>query len=200
MNYIAATYFDDKTWPKYGLNWLRSAKSAKLTGLIIGTDLPEEATSKAAELGFKVVPLEKKGGTELDRYSTLAAHLEKGQRCLFTQPDVLPKGGFSVGRDVFCERGKMACIDVVSPIRNLFDRAKAAKEIYYAVQKPNNGLLSSRFMLATWDFWIAFLGFQTYLHERGYLDPRPPYDVLMLNYFMASVGKSFSLEITGENA
>jgi len=46
MNYSAATCFDEKDWNKYGLNWLRAARSNSMTGFVVGIDLPEQAVAK----------------------------------------------------------------------------------------------------------------------------------------------------------
>jgi hypothetical protein len=194
MSYIAATHFDAKSWAKSGHNWLRKAKSAGLTGYVLGTDLPAEASEKAQELGFQVVPVSGATGTDLDRYHTLASVLTEGQRCLFTRPDVLPKGGLSEAKDVLCGTEKMANpTEIVNPIRSLYDRAKVMRLIGEKFTVTTHGILSPRSVLGTWDFWNGFYGFQSYLHERNYVDRRPPYDELMLNLYLAFV--SFSLEI-----
>jgi hypothetical protein len=52
MNYIVSTFFDEEDWNKFGLNWVRNAKSASLDAIIIGKDLPEDAIAKIAELNF----------------------------------------------------------------------------------------------------------------------------------------------------
>lgn len=196
MTYKVATYFDNSTWGKYGLNWVRYAKSSKLPSLVVGVDLPPEVGAKVTDLGATFVPMVKKSGVGLDKYAALLKNIEG--RCLFTQPDVLPRAGYSTGRDIFCgKESELACIDVVSPVKNIFERATTARVIYREVQKVH-GLLSAKYILGTYDFWAAYVGFQNYLWDRGYLDQRPPYDELTFNFFMGTVGKPFSLETTGE--
>ena len=92
MSYIAATYLDKDSWPKFGINWMRKAKSVGLTGFVIGEELPEESHQKTKDLGFEIVPLEKKFGDDRDRYHALVGAL-KGRRCLFTRPEIDPRGG-----------------------------------------------------------------------------------------------------------
>lgn len=193
MSYIAATHLTPGNWTA-GINWMRKAKSAGLTGFILG-DLSEEATAKAKELGFKVVPIVKRHGDVRDLHNTLVDNLKKGQRCLFTYSDVSPKGGLSEARDVTCSREKVLdVLSVVIPINNLYDRAKTVKLFREKVENIHQGLLSPRYVLGTWDFWSGFAAFQNYLHDKNYLDPGLAYNELTFNLYIALAG-SVSLEI-----
>lgn len=198
MKYIAVTHFDKETWAKYGLNWLRKAKSEGLKGYILGTDLPEEAPAKANELGFTAVPVVGPTGAYLDRYHTLASVLKEGQRCLLTWPTVLPKGGLSDARDVLCgTEKKLNVVEIVAPVKNLYNRAKVVRDIRDKIITTHHSLLSPRCVLGTWDFWNEFLGFQSYLYERDYVDLRLPYnEELLLNLYLAEV--DHSLEVDGD--
>lgn len=197
MSYIAATYLDQNTWTT-GVNWMRKAKSAGLTGFVLGSRLSEEATAKAKELGFKVIPLAVKYGDGRDIHYNLANNLKKGQRCLFTYPDATPKGGIPEERDVTCSREKVLdAVEVVTPIANLHDRAKVVKLLRGKIETVYKGLLSPSYVLGTWDFWNGYTAFQNYLHDRNYLDARLAYNELTLNLYIALAG-SVSLEICND--
>jgi hypothetical protein len=194
MSYIAATYLDSSTWAA-GINWMRKAKSAGLTGFILGNYLPEEATAKAKELGFKLIPIINKFGDGRDLHYTLAENIKKGQRCLFTYPDVAPKGGLSEARDATCSREKVLdSLEIATSVANLQNRANTVKLLREKVEGVYKGLLSPRYVLGTWDFWNGFAAFQNYLHEKKYLDHRHAYNELVLNLYVALAG-SVSLEI-----
>lgn len=72
MSYVVATYMNVDTWNKTGVNWLRKAKSAGLTGFIVGDGLPDDANEKSKELGFKIVPMIVKFGDDRDQYRTVS--------------------------------------------------------------------------------------------------------------------------------
>lgn len=198
MSYTAATWFDKDSWEKQGLNWVRKAKSAGVSGFIIGSDLPQEAHAKAKELGFTVVPLITKYGDERDKFHTVLENLKGGQRCLLTRPDATVKGGLPETKDLICNRAKASDpFGIVSPIRNLNDRAKALKLLRDAVEKVYGATLSSKSVLGTRDFWAGYTGFLNYLYEKNYLD-RHANEELTLNLYVALAG-SVSLEIAGND-
>src|SRR4051812_30633557 len=101
-DYIATTYLDTKNWTA-GLNWMRQAKSTGFSGFILGYDLSINMVAKAKELGFRVIPVAIKFGDERDLYYTLSETIKKGQRCLLTHCDVIPKksGGLF---DIICNK------------------------------------------------------------------------------------------------
>ena len=57
MTYSVATHFDQPTWDRFGANWLRTAKSQKLTGFIVGMNLSADAQVKILDFGFVYHPM-----------------------------------------------------------------------------------------------------------------------------------------------
>lgn len=195
MSYVVATYMTIDIWNKTGVDWMRKAKSAKLTGFIIGDGLPNEAYLKAKELGFKVVPIIVKFEDERDQYRTIAEQVDKGQRCLFVRHDIVPKGDLPETKEIICKLDKsFDLLELVSLIRNLQDRAKSVELIQEKIINVYQGLLSIKSVLGTWDFWNGLSGFQDYLQERNYLDRRSGYDELVFNLYV-SLTNSISLEV-----
>lgn len=196
MSYIVATYMNVDTWNKTGVNWMRIAKSSGLTGFIVGDNLPVEATAKAKELGFKIIPIIVKFGDDRDRYRTLAEEIEKGQRCLFVDHKISPEGGLSEAREITCRRDTtLDLLEMVSPIRNLHDRAKSVELIRDKIINVHQGLLSITSVLGTWDFWNSLSAFHDYLQDRNYLDRRTAtYDQLVFNLYVG-LAESISLEV-----
>ena len=183
---VIATYFDKESWTKKGVDWLRKAKSIGLKGFIIGDNLPVEAEAKAKSLGFDLVNIIVKFNDERDIYCTIAETLEKGERCLFMNSDLSPRGGISEEKDVNCSLDSSLNLrDIVSSIRNLKQRAKSVKLIEEKVENVFNGLLSTKFILGTWDFWNGFAAFHNYLQEQSYLDRRTACDELSFNLYIA---------------
>lgn len=190
MSYIAATHLDKDTWAK-GINWMRKAKSAGLTGFIIGSELPDEAEAKTKELGFKLV----QAVTGQSLFSALADNTKKGQRCLFTTCESSPKGGLSEARDATCRREKsLDAMEIVFPIKNLKNRAKSVWLLRDKIEKTYKGLLSPQQVLGTWDFWTGLAGFQNYLYQKNYLDRGTADNTLVFNLYVA-LAESVSLEI-----
>jgi hypothetical protein len=183
---LITTYFDKDSWPKKGVDWLRRAKSAALQGFVIGNQLPPEAEAKAKSLGFSVVPVIEKFNDERDIYCTIAETLEKGQRCLFINSDLSPRGGLSEEKDVNCSLDStLDLIDIVSSIKSLKQRAKAVRVIQKKVESIHKGLLSTKYILGTWEFWNGFAAFNSYLQEKSYLDRRTACDELAFNLYIA---------------
>ena len=194
MNYLVSTFLDEESWEKFGLNWLRSAKSASLQALIIGKNLPEVAQQKIQELNYKFVPVENKFKTDCNFHYTLSRNLEKGQRCLWTRPDLLPKAGFETDADVTCSYSNININDLVSPVINLYDRAAMIQSLQQNIEKIHGKYLSSNYMLGTSDFWNGLFGCRAYLFERGYLQGSGHSDDLVLNFFIV-FANSFSVEV-----
>lgn len=194
MNYIASTFFDEEKWDRFGLNWIRSAKSASLEALIIGSNLPESAQIKIKEYNYKLVPVENKFKTDCNFHYTLVKSLQKGQRCLWTKPDLLPKAGFETDADIFCSHSDISINDLVSPVINLYDRAAMVVSLQNNLEKKYGKYLSSNFMLGTSDFWNGIFGCRAYLFEKGYLQGSGHSDDLVLNFFVV-FANSFSLEV-----
>jgi len=195
MSYVVATYMNVDTWNKTGVNWLRKAKSAGLTGFIAGDNLPTDADSKAKELGFKVVPVIVKFGDDRDQYRTVAETVQKGQRCLFVNSNTAPKGGISEAREIACNRDEsLDLLEMAALIRNLHDRAKAVELIREKIIDVHKGLLSTSSVLGTWDFWNSLSSFHDYLQEKNYLDRRAAYNELVFNLYVA-LAESISLEV-----
>jgi hypothetical protein len=195
MSYVVATYMDIDIWNKTGVNWLRKAKSAGLTGFIVGDNLPTDAEVKAKELGFKLVPVVSKFGDERDQCLTVAETIQKGQRCLFVNYNITPKRGISEAREITCNRDEsIDLLEMVSLIKNLHDRAKAVVLIREKIIDVHKGLLSTSSVLGTWDFWNSLSAFHDYLQEKNYLDRRASYTELAFNLYVA-LAESISLEV-----
>lgn len=194
MSYVASTFFDADTWNKFGLNWVRSAKSASLDCLIIGDELPEEAISKINELKFRHVPIIKKFKNKCNIEYTLIQNLDKNTRCLWTKPEILPKSGIVTNSDLVCGYTNLVVQDLASAVINLYDRAAMIESLNEQIQKVHGRFLSSDFMLGTYDFWNGFFGCKAYLFGKKYLENNGQIDDLVLNFFVA-FANSLSLEI-----
>lgn len=194
MTYIASTFLDEKSWDRHGLNWLRSAKSESLDALIIGKDLPDSALEKIRELNFRYVAVENKFKSDCNFHYALSRNLEKGQRCLWTRPDLLPKAGIESDVDVVCGCSNVNLNDLASPVVNLYDRAAMMQSLKQNIEKVHGKYLSSNFMLGTYDFWNGVFGCRAYLFEKGYLQGSGHSDDLVLNFFVA-FANSISLQV-----
>ena len=202
MSYIVSTFFNEDSWNKFGLNWVRNAKSASLDALIIGKDLPEEAITKIAELNFRYIPVLNKFKTDCNVDYTLVQNLEKNQRCLWTQPEILPKAGiYSINTssddgesDLICGLSSFNVQDLTQSVVNLYDRAAMIESLKQKIEHVHGKYLSSDYMLGTYDFWNGFFGCKAYLFERGYLQGSVKINDLVLNFFV-SFANSFSLQI-----
>lgn len=195
MSYTVSTYFDNDSWQKSGVNWLRKAKSAGLNGFIIGKELPVEAEKKAKDLGFRIVPISKKFGDDRDLYHAILGFAQKDQRCLFVQNFLPVKSDLPELTDVVCDLDvKFAASDIVTPIKTLQDRAKTINVIRDKIERIHKGILSPNLILGSWNFWNGFLAFQNYLHDKNYLDGRAMYHELVFNLYI-SLTESLTLEI-----
>ena len=169
--YIAATQMNREQWKNYGIHWLRSAKSEGLTGFIIGKDLPSDAEEKSKKLGFDIAI------SNNDKYISLVENL-KGRNCLLTQPNVMPKGNLIESKDLICEKDDSDVLQIISPVKNLYDRAKVYKLLNKRLFFSNN------FILGTCNFWHDYLAFLVLLHEKKYLDRNSDYDKFALNLYV----------------
>ena len=185
MSYIVATGFNQSTWEKYGLNWIRFANSESLKAVIVGDELTGAAVDKIHELGFVHLPVQPKFNIKSNFYYTLLQKLEKNQRCLWTIPSILPKSEIQTDVDLVCGVSDFAAEYLTSGVVNLYDRAAMIQSLNEKIWQKHGGFLSSEYILGTFDFWNGFVGCQTYLHERQYLDSNATSDDLIINFFVA---------------
>lgn len=185
MSYFVATSFDSDSWESHGLNWVRHAKSESLKAYVIGNNLKQAAIDKIAELGFTHLPLIEKYKIRGDAFYTLLQKLEKNQYCMWTNHLLLPIKGFECKADLVCATTQIDANFLTTGVVNLYDRAAMIQSLNESIFKKYNGYLSSEYILGTYDFWNGYVGCQTYLHERQYLDLSPTSDDLVLNFFMA---------------
>ena len=137
MNYIASTFFDADSWSKFGLNWVRSAKSASLETIVIGDDLSEDVIAKIKELNYRYVSVIKKFKTDCNVMYTLVQNLDKNSRCLWTKPDILPKSGLETNCDLLCGYSNQSVQDLADPVVNLYDRAAMIESLREQVGKKH---------------------------------------------------------------
>jgi len=194
MNYSAATCFDEKDWNKYGLNWLRAARSNSMTGFVVGIDLPEQAVAKIGELNFTHLPIVRKYNFKCDLFYTLLQALDRDSFCLWTENNLLPRHDLEPKFDACCQLSEYTAYAITSPVINLHDRAAMISSLEEQIQKVHGSMLSTRYILGSYNFWNGFLGCQSYLYQKQYLDSNMPCDDLILNFFMA-FANSVSLEI-----
>lgn len=185
MSYIVASSFDAATWDRHGLNWVRHAKSESLDAIVVGNDIPGSAVDKIAELGFRHLPIQPKFNLRHNAFWTLLQSLEKGQRCLWTKPSLLPKAGIEASTDLVCGISDHNAEHLTSSVVNLHDRAAMIQSLNDAILARHGAFLSSDYVLGTFDFWHGFVGCQTYLHARQYVDAMSTSDDLVLNFFVA---------------
>lgn len=194
MNYFAATSFDKNTWGKYGLNWLRTARSNSMKGFIVGEDLTEDAVNKISELGFTHLPVNKKYNCRCDIQYTFLKSLPTDAYCLWTENNILPKNNLETKMDICCDVSKYTAYEITAPVVNLHDRAAMIHSLEDMIQKHHGAMLSSAYLLGSYNFWNGYVGCQTYLYQKEYLDINVPAEDLILNFFMA-FANSISLEI-----
>lgn len=191
--YYVATQFDKDSWSKTGVNWLRKAKSAGLTGFIAGSDLPEEAYAKTKELGFYILPTT---SIEDDRESheIIATTIQKGQQFLFSNSDVFPSNEI-LSQDLVCSLDEsLDLFSMITVIKNLHDRANIVRLIKDKIINVHGGLISNRFILGSWYFWNEFSAFQKYLHGRNYIDSKAKCSELIFNMYVA-LSQSISVKV-----
>lgn len=190
MSYQVTTFFDNQLYEKYGLNWLRQTKSLGLYGFVMFRNLKLEAVDKINELGFSAVPVKHNLGDDRDYILTIIDTLEREKKCLFVRPEVIPESGLSEDKDLICrEDENLNIYDLVNPINNLQQRTKAIQQIRH---KLGGSYLSSKHVLASWEFWVKYSGFQNLLFEKkclNYFDSD-----LTLNLYYSLV-EPFSSEI-----
>lgn len=196
MSYSVATYFDQESWAKSGLNWLRNATSANLSGYVVGKDLNQQSIDKITELEFVHLPVINKFKKDNNVFFTLLQILQKNQRCLWVQNNILPRSEIKVDTDLICGSSELELSSLVLPVVNLYDRAAIIESLHESIQKKHGKLLSSKYMLGTYDFWNGFVGCRAYLLEKEYLQQHDNSDDLVLNFFIAFTN-STSVEIKG---
>lgn len=185
MSYIVATGFDQNAWDKYGLNWVRHAKSESLEAIIVGDGLSSPALDKINELGFQYLNVKSGFNIKCNFYYTLLQKLQQGQRCLWTIPAILPRAQIETSVDLVCGISDFGAEYLTSSVVNLYDRAAMIQSLNESIRQKHGGFLSSEYILGTYDFWNGFVGCQTYLHERQYIDANQTSDDLILNFFVA---------------
>jgi hypothetical protein len=194
MSYVVATSFNLESWDKYGLNWLRQAKSCSLNGYIIGVDISEQAIKKIQELEFVYLPMEEKHRVRGDVFTTLAKNLPREKRCLWTNPYILPKPNIETKADLLCGTEDVSAESLTVSVYNLYDRAAMIESLNEKIKSEHKAFLSSEYMLGTYDFWNGFSSCQNYLYDKEYLDTTIFADDLILNFFVA-FANSLSVEI-----
>jgi hypothetical protein len=194
MSYSVATYFDQESWAKNGLNWLRNATSVNLSGYVVGKDLNQQSIDKITELDFVHLPVINKFKKDNNVFFTLLQILQKNQRCLWVQNDIVPKSELKGDTDLICGSSQLELSSLVLPVVNLYDRAAMIESLRESIQKKHGKLLSSKYMLGTYDFWNGFVGCRAYLLEKEYLQQHDNSDDLVLNFFIVFTN-STSIEI-----
>jgi len=194
MKYFTATFLDKNSYGKHGLNWLRTARANSMQGYIVGEDLSDEAVSKITELGFTHLPVEKKYNHRCDIHYTLLNNLPTDSYCLWTENNLVPKNNLETKMDICCDLSKVSAYDMTVPVVNLHDRAAMIHSLEEMILKQHGAMLSSSYLLGSFNFWNGYVGCQTYLYQKQYLDTNLPAEDLILNFFMA-FANSISLEI-----
>jgi hypothetical protein len=177
MKHLVATEFDPITWPKYGTNWLRTAKSLGLRGFVFG-DLSAEANDKIHELGFKLLSTD-------DKWTALAKAMEPKDSCLYTHCQVLPRLCDSVD----AHTTDMSLLELVSSIHNLHDRA-----IVYECLK-GKPIMSAEWVFGSWEFWTTLAGFQSYVYGREWLNQQRRHDELVLTLYSYLFGTDIAIQM-----
>lgn len=186
--YDVATHFNQPTWDQYGPNWLRTAKSEKLSGFIIGQELSEDAQDRIQQqFGFRYIPFEGKG-----RLEGISDHVVKP--ALLTKFNVLPKGNLSEDKDLVCSRDFTQLLDVVESVINLQKRAEIIKLIEEKVVNVYGGILSANYILGSIDFWKGFTGFQSYIKNQDLLENQWWRDELILNLYVSFFNYKIGIE------
>jgi len=194
MDYKVATYFSSENWESQGLNWLRTAKSLSLTGYIIGYNLSEEATSKISQLGFICLPLKEDENNRVKIFQKFISQLKPQERCMWLTPSLLPKANFETESDLVCELTKSDIFNLTEPVTNLYDRAAMIESLREKIEKKYSGYFSTRYVLATSEFWHGFLGCLQYMQEKSYFDANTSTEELILNFFTAFANR-FTVEV-----
>jgi len=179
MTYSVATHFNQLNWEKYGLNWLRKAKSEGLKGFIVGRSLTNEAQKKISSLGFEYIQ------NHLGLNFQLADLC--GEHCLLTRCDVLPNVSLLEGKNVVCSVDQnINEIDLVWSLSNLNHRAKTILIIRDRIKDVYGGFFSARYILGSQKFWTNISEFEVFIHsQNGYLGGDVMRDELVLNLYFA---------------
>lgn len=176
MAYKAASHFDQSNWDRYGLNWLRKAKSERLQGFVVEHGLNDESRQKISDMGFQVVSA---------RYRFQLDDL-CGERCLLTDSQTLPRGGLSEEYDVVCPVIKTEASDLVWPLVSIENRARTALLLQEKIKDVYGGYFSTRYILGSQKFWENFNAFEKFVSaQAGYLEGDVMRDELLLNLFLA---------------
>lgn len=180
MRKMVCTHLSPETWEAHGVAWVRSAKAAGYSGLVVGHGLPPQAVEKLNELRFQLV-------SEGTPYAALAANLKPGEVGLLCPPDF----DFAQADDLF--KDGMACAggcdlpvaSLVLPIANIRKRAEAAKLIEEKVIAVYGGLFDPRLACGGQDDWAGFSGFYDFL-ANSYLEKRMAAATVAMNLYAAS--------------
>ena len=97
----------------------------------------------------------------------------------------MPRADIEANVDLVCGISDFGAEYLTSSVVNLYDRAAMIQSLNESIRQKHGGFLSSEYILGTHDFWNGFVGCQTYLHERQYIDANPTSDDLILNFFVA---------------
>lgn len=179
MTYKVMTHFNQSTWDRYGMNWLRAAKLHNLKGSVVGLDLSEEAKSKIDSFGFSYVPHNDRERLQPPCEGNL----------LVTKADVLPDKLLE-SHEVLCSVADFNVFDLVWSITSLKDRADVIRLLRDRV------IYSVNSVLGTESFWKEFAGFQDYIHSReGFLDGNVLKEELLFNLYLANFNPSVGVMV-----
>lgn len=189
---VLATELDGDSWPKHGLQWVRSVKSAGCSGLIIDGGLPPDALELTADLRFQVL----KGSA----YGIITRLVKDNERCLLCPCDFNFKGldSFFAGEGIVCSKeNDLSLSNIVMPIANIQKRVEAAKLLEDKVIPTYGCLLSSQFISGNWEAWSQLKGYFDFLFNSsvGFLEARAGIETIVLNLYAANFPGRVSLAV-----
>lgn len=194
--YKVACHFDKSSWLKHGVEWLRQAKAQSLSGFIVGSGLGDDAKAKIEDFGFESFMLGESLSNRYDIFSPFVKRLSPKDRCLWIQPNMKPLAGIASESDLLCGPSDTPMEVISGVVVNFHDRVAIMDSLETRVKSVYKTLLSTKYILGSYDFWVGYLGCQTYLGERNYFNQVWPAEDLVLNFFVA-FGNSFSVQVRG---
>lgn len=194
MKYKVATCFSDDIWEANGPSWIRHAKSAGLTGFVVGLGLSEDASRAVVESGFDFIGLPAQPRLRSEVFESFVSKLDKGEFCLWTRPFAKPVADLHTDMDVRVGTSDASVDSLCQSVINLYDRVAMIASINDRIIQTYGKVLSTEYILGSREFWIGFSGCHAYLGNKEYVDQLLPCEDLVLNFFIA-FANSFSVEV-----
>jgi hypothetical protein len=188
-NYLVASYFNE--WNDQSKKWLDDAFQQKLGGFVLGSEFSKSVQEEISSKKLEYVPVFRQTLTELDYLIPLSRVLNK-RNCLLTADYIYPLSGIEFNKDeILCDTNPFENVyDLSILVTHLEDRSKVVDILKKDIVDRYGNILSARFILGSHNFWSDFIGFQSYVYSKNYLERKSANLELIFNMFVAFAHKN----------